>query len=198
MALLPSGLGMLKFGIPTIQVEGKEKGVHMKEEYLSIIRSLKDNVDELIAPLDIAQTEFYGENIERVQNSLDLIMGELLMVILIFSSGDGVVLDRELDVINDMREVVHGHGVTQLTSHDNIELGEKILNLYSVRRYSVDVLPVSVQVLQEYDKKHNTSYRAKARELFVQFIDAMVAADNNEHHVETVLLGHFKEILNSS
>jgi len=170
----------------------------MKQEYLSIIRSLKTNVEELISPLDIAQADFYSENIERVINSADMIMGELIMVVLIFSSADGVVLDRELDLINDMREVVHGHGIPQLTSHDNIELGEKVLNLYPVKRFTVDHLPISVQLLLDYDNKNGTSFGVKARELFIQFIDTIVAVDNNEHPVETVLLGNFKQILSDT
>lgn len=170
----------------------------MKEEYLSIIRSLENNVDELISPLDAAQIEFYGENDERIQKSLDLLMGELIMVVLLFSSIDGVVLDRELDLINDMREVVHGNGIPQLTSHDYEELSKKVLNFYSVRRISVDLLPVSVQVLLYYDKKHGTSHGLKAREIFVQFVDAIVAVDDNEHPVEIVILGNFKEILGTS
>jgi hypothetical protein len=170
----------------------------MKEEYLSIIRSLKNNVDELIAPLDAAQIEFYGENEGRIQESLDLLMGELIMVVLLFSSIDGVVLDRELDLINDMREVVHGNGIPQLTSHDYEELSKKVLNFYSVRRISVDLLPVSVQVLLNYDKKHGTSHGLKAREIFVQFVDAIVAVDDDEHPVEIVILGNFKEILVTS
>ena len=34
----------------------------MKNEYILIIRLLKENIDELIAPLDSAQIEFYCQH----------------------------------------------------------------------------------------------------------------------------------------
>lgn len=163
--------------------------------YIPIIRLLRARIDELAAPLDAAQAEFYGEHTDRVQDSLDLIIGELIMTVLLFSSVDGIVDNRELDLINDMREVVHGHNVPRLASHDYKELCGLILNTYSTKRFSADHVPISVQVLMSYDKKHGSEYAEKARDLFIRFVDAIVEADNNEHPIETVLLGHFKEVL---
>ena len=87
----------------------------MKEENLSILRSLKQNVEELIPPLEAAQIEIYGEDKERIVDSLDLIMGDLTMVAVMLTNMDSDIAARELELINDMRHVVFGYGIPELT-----------------------------------------------------------------------------------
>jgi hypothetical protein len=62
---------------------------------------------------------------------------------------------------------------------------------------TVDHLPSSVRLLQVHDQEHGTEFAKKARMLFIQFGEALVKADNNEHPVEAIILANFKELLNT-
>jgi hypothetical protein len=167
----------------------------MQEENHSILRSLKQNIEEIIAPLDAAQLEFYEENRNKIQSSVDLVMSELTMIVLLLIGTDDDVAPRELELLNDMRHVVYGYGIPELTSSDYQKLCKEFLRLYPEQRLSIDLRPASVRLLLTYDQAHDTEYGNKARTIFNQFAEAIVKADNNEHPVETVRLAHFKEIL---
>ena len=169
----------------------------MREENLSILRSLKQNIGEIIAPLEAAQSEFYKENRSRIQSSVDLAMSELTMVVLLLTGTDDDVAPRELELLNDMRYIVYGIGIPVLTSSDYQKLCKEFLRLYPEQRLTLDLVPASVRLLLTYDQAHDTEFGNKTRALFVQFAEAIVKADHNEHPVETVRLAHFKEILNS-
>ena len=61
----------------------------------------------------------------------------------------------------------------------------------------VDNLPITILVLRNYDRKHETNLADKARKIFIQFADAIVMADKNENPYETIAIAYFKEILNA-
>ena len=168
----------------------------MKEENLSILRSLKQNIDELIPSIEAAQKEFYGEDNENLQSGLDLIMSELTMMVVMLTNVDSSVSDRELELINDMRHVVFGYGIPELVSNDYMELYREFLRLYPTKRLTLDHLPTSIRVLQTYDQRHDTEYSGKAKSLFIHFAEAIVKADTKEGYGEDMLLGNFKDILN--
>jgi len=67
----------------------------MQEEFLPILRSLKQNIEEIITPLEVAQLDFYGGDSTKVQNGKDLIMGELTMVVLMLTNVDGEISKGE-------------------------------------------------------------------------------------------------------
>jgi hypothetical protein len=167
----------------------------MQEENLLILRSLKSNIEEIIAPLEAAQLESDRENSEKMQSGLDFIMGELTMIVLLLTGTDSAVAARELELLNDMRHVVYGFGVPELNSNDYLELCREFLRVHPETRMTVDHLPTSVRLLMAYDQAHGTEYANKARTLFVQFGEALVKADNNEHPIEAIILANFKDIL---
>lgn len=158
-----------------------------------MLRSLKSNIEELVPSLDTAQVEIYGE---KKEYSLDLIMGELTMVILLLTNADANISVSELKLINDMRHVVYGYGIPDLNSNDYFDLCKKFLRLHPKKRMSIDHPPISISLLASYDKKHGTEYADKARTLFIQFADAIIKADQNQHHIEQILFLNFKETLN--
>jgi hypothetical protein len=168
----------------------------MQEENLLILRALKRNVEEIVKPLEEAQLETYGKNRENVQSGLDAIMSELTMVVVLLTGADSNVNAQELELINDMRHVVYGHGIPELSSSDYFDLCEQFLRIYPNRRMTVDHIPTSVQLLLAYDKKHGTNYAEKARTLFIQFADAIVKSDKKEDSYESIALANFKELLN--
>ena len=170
----------------------------MQEENLAILRSLKQNIEEIIAPLEAAQLEFYKENRNMIQNSVDLVMSELTMIVLLLIGTDDDVAPRELELLNEMRHVVYGDGIPELTSSDYRELCREFLRIYPEKRLTIDHMPSSVRLLIAYDQAYGTQYADKARTLFIQFSEALVKADNNEHPVEAIILANFKDILNET
>jgi len=169
----------------------------MQEENLSILRSLKQNVEELIPPLEAAQKEIYGEDKESMKDSLDLIMGELTMVVVMLTNIDSEISATELELINDMRHVVFGYGIPELTSDNYIGLFREFLQLYPNRRPTLDHVPTSIRLLQTYDQGHDTEYANKAKSLFIQFAEAIVKADKEEDFGESITLENFKDTLNA-
>src|SRR5690349_7758191 len=167
----------------------------MMEENLSILRSLKQNVDELIPPLEAAQIEIYGEDKERIVDSLDLIMGDLTMVTVMLTNIDSDIAARELELINDMRHVVFGYGIPELTANNYMELFREFLQLYPDKRLTLDHLPSSIRLLQTYDQGHGTESAGKAKSLFIQFAEAIVKADLEEDFGESITLANFKDTL---
>ena len=167
----------------------------MREENLSILRSLKQNIEEIVKPLDAARLEVYGENEEMVQSGLDLIMSDLTMMVVMLTNIDSYVAPAELELINDMRHVVYGYGIREFSSDDYVELFREFLNLYPNKRLTLDHLPSSIRFLQTYDEEHNTDFSAMAANLFIQFGEAIVKANQKEDHGEAMLLENFKDIL---
>ena len=169
----------------------------MQEENLSILRSLKQNIEEISAPLKAAQLDAYGEDREKVQNGLDFVMGELTMVVVLLTGTDSSVSAPELELLNEMRQVVYGEAIPKLTSSDYLELCREFLRIHPESRMTVDHLPTSVRLLIAYDQAHGTKFASKARTIFTQFGEALVKADNNEHPVEAIILTNFKEMLSA-
>ena len=169
----------------------------MQEENLAILRSLKQNIEELILPIEAAQQEVYGEDQESKQDGLDLIMSDLTMMVVMLTNIDGIVAPAELELINDIRHVVYGYGIQEFTSDDYIELFREFLNLYPNKRLTLDHVPSSIRLLQTYDKEHDTKIASKAVSLFIQFGEAVVKANKKEDHGETMMLENFKQTLNA-
>ena len=170
----------------------------MREENLSILRSLKQNVEELIPPLEAAQKEIYGEDKESIKDSLDLIMGDLTMVVVMLTNIDSDVSATELELINEMRHVVFGYGIPELTSDNYMELFREFLQLYPNKRLTLDHVPTSIRLLQTYDQGHGTEYASKAKGLFIPFAEGIVKADSEEDFGESITLANFKDILNAA
>lgn len=170
----------------------------MQEENLAILRSLKQNAEELIPPLEAAQKEIYGEDKESIKDGLDLIMGELTMVVVMLTNIDSDISPKELELINDMRHVVFGYGIRDLTSDDYLGLFQEFLQLYPNKRLTLDHVPWSIRLLQDYDQSQGTEYAGKAKQLFIQFAEAIVKADSEQDFGESITLANFKEVLNAT
>ena len=168
----------------------------MQQENLPILRALKQNIEELIVPIENGEIEFYGEDSARVKSGLDLIMGELTMVVLLLADGDGKVTPSEVELLNDLRHVVYGYGIPEFDADKAWDLQSQFLRLHPDRFLTLDHLPLSVRLLDLYDRSHGTQYAAKARLIFTQFVDAIIHADKEENVFEKMVLENFKEILN--
>jgi hypothetical protein len=170
----------------------------MREENLSLLRPLKQNIEELIPPLDAGQKEIYGEDKESIKDSLDLIMGDLTMMVVMLTNIDSDISPTELELINDMRHVVFGYGIPELTSDDYMGLFQEFLNIYPDKRLTLDHIPASIRLLQAYDQGHDTQYAGKGKSLFIQFAEAIIKADKKENFAESITLANFKDILDTA
>jgi hypothetical protein len=169
----------------------------MQEENLVILRALRQNIEELTSPIETAQKEVYGEDQEGSQSSLDLIMSDLTMMVVMLTNVDGHVAASEIELINDIRHVVYGHGIRELNADDYLELFREFLKLYPNKRLTLDHVPSSIRLLQTYDEDHGTNFAKKATSIFIQFGEAIVNANEEEDHGEFMLLENFKEALSS-
>jgi hypothetical protein len=102
---------------------------------------------------------------------------------------------EELKLINDMRHVVYGFGIPELTSNDYTGLFKDFLRLYPEKRLTLDHVPTSIRLLRTYDDEHNSGYAAKGVNLFIQFGEAIVKADQKREIAESFLLENFINIL---
>ena len=169
----------------------------MKEQDISSLTFLKENIDVIVEPLDAAQIEYFGEGSERIQNSLNLIMEELSMVVLLLMGVDAGVTNEELDLLNDMRHIVLGYDIPELNSDNYMELLRKFHAAYPERIFTVDHMPTTVRILLAYDEKHGSNYEIKARELFAKFADAIIVTDKDKDFVEWAIVENFKEFMRS-
>ncbi len=163
-----------------------------------LIRSLEETIHELIEPLESVQLQIHEEEGGDLPDGLELIMGELAMVALIFTNADLNISSDETDLLNNFRRAIYGDKSLALTSHDYLELCRKFLHVHPNRRLSIDHMPHSVQCLQIYDREHGTEYSEKTKAMFFRLANAIVKADGAEKTEEMMTLLNFKEILYSS
>ena len=129
------------------------------------------------------------------QNSLDLVMEELSMVVLLLMGVDNEITNEELNLLNDMRHIVLGYDIPKLNSENYMELLKKYHAAYPDRVITVDHMPTTVRILLAYDEKHGSNYATKARELFAMFADAIIVTDKNKDFIEWVLVENFREFM---
>lgn len=170
----------------------------MQEENQSFLEPLKQNIEELLPPLDAVQKEIHGEDTESIKDSLDLIMGDLTMMMVMLTNIDSDISTAELELINDMRHIVFGSGIPELTSDDYMGLFQEFLNHYPDKRLTLDHVPASIRLLKAYDQGHNTQFAGKAKSLFIQFAEAMIKADKKEDFGESITLANFKDVLEAA
>ncbi len=165
---------------------------------IPLIHSLEETIHELIEPLENVQLQIYDEEGGELPGGLELIMGELTMVALIFTNADLNISSDETDLLNNFRRAIYGDKFVALTSHDYLELCQKFLHIHPNRHLSIDYVPYTVQYLQIYDHEHGTEYAEKAKAMFFRLANAIVKADGVEKSEENMTLLNFKEILYSS
>jgi SpoVK/Ycf46/Vps4 family AAA+-type ATPase len=165
---------------------------------IALIRSLEETIHELIEPIESVQLQIHEEEGGDLPDGLELIMGELTMVALIFTNADLNISSDETDLLNNFRRAFYGDKSLALTSHDYQELCRKFLRIHPNRRLSIDHMPYSVPYLQIYDRENGTEYAEKAKAMFFRVANAIVKADGEEKPEEMMTLLNFKEILYSS
>lgn len=163
----------------------------------NLTRSLKETIHELVAPLECVQRQIHEKGGGRLPNGLDLLMGELTNVALIFANIDLNLSEQKRDLLNDFYRSIYVTKTLILPSDDFFQLCRKFVGTYPDRWLSIDYTPDSVQYLQSHDREHGTEYAEKAKAIFFRLASAIVNADGVETSQETITLLNFKEILDS-
>lgn len=167
-------------------------------ESIQLIESLKVTIRELVEPIERIQLGIHNEESGYVPNGLELIAGELTMVVLVFTNADLNITDGETVLLNNFRQAICGDDAFALTSHDYLDMCRQFLRIHPNRRLSIDHKPYSVQYLETYDAEHATEYAERGKAVFFEVAKAVVQADRIEQSVEGMTLLNFKEILYSS
>lgn len=175
----------------------REVKMSSHSQSIQLIESLNATIRELVAPIERMQSRIHDEERGYVSDGLDLLAGELTMVVLVFTNADLNITDEETDLLNDFRHAICGDDAFALSSHDYLDMCRNFLRIHPDRRLSIDHKPYSVQYLETYDAEHATEYAEKAKAVFFQVAKAVVQADEREQSRETITLLNFKEILYS-
>jgi CRISPR/Cas system-associated protein endoribonuclease Cas2 len=157
--------------------------------------SFRERVIELVEPIESVQSAIEGES--PVPHGLELLTGELTMVILIFTNADRKITDEETTLLNDFRRTICGDNAFVLPSRAYSDLCRKFLSLHPHRRLSIDHKPRSIRYLHVYDQQYATEYAEKARALFLELAESITQADGTESSQEMITFLNFKEILYS-
>jgi hypothetical protein len=164
-------------------------------ESLQLIESFRNSIREFVEPIEKIQLRIHDEESGYIPNGLDLIVGELTMVLLVFTNADLNVSDEETALLNNFRYAICGDYAFALSSDDYLDMCRKFLSIHPDRRLSIDHKPYSVQFLEAYDAEHSTDFAKRARDVFFQIAKAVVQADEREEFEEMMTLMNFNEIL---
>jgi len=165
---------------------------------IQLVESLKGTIRELVEPIERIQLRIHNEESGCEPNGLELIAGELTMVVLIFTNADLNITKDETDLLNNFRQAICGGDSFALTSDDYLDMCRRFLRIHPNRRLSIDHPPSTVRYLDTYDREHGTEYAQKAKDIFFKLASAIVQADGIERPEEMMTLLNFKEILYSS
>ena len=167
-------------------------------ESIQLIESLNATIREFVEPIESVQLEIHSEERDYVPDGLELIAGELTMMILLFTNADLEITEEETDLLNSFRHAICGDDAFDLSTHDYLDMCRKFLRIHPDRRLSIDQKPYSVQYLEIYDREHASQYAEKSKDLFFQIARIIVQADGTERTQERIALLNFKEILYST
>lgn len=169
----------------------------MPSHFDSTVGPLKETVNELVEPIESIQSQIHDGETGYVPDGLELIVGELTMVVLVFTNADLNITDAEMELLNNFRRAICGDHAFSLTSQAYLDMCRRFLRIHPYRRLSIDHKPYTVQYLQIYDRQHGTENAEKAKAVFFQLAKVVVQVDGIEKPQEMITLLNFKETLDS-
>lgn len=168
--------------------------------------SILTNIDQLKLDLVLAAHRLAGplgqlDEIEssedeiRLPNGPDLLLGELLMVSLLFSSADNEFGENEISLINEITQALHGDEAEEINSTNFIKVFKKFAADYPGIRLTLDNVPLSIHRLKEFDIEYGTAHADDAKLLFLDFASAIVRADGEVGEREKMTLANYESVL---
>jgi hypothetical protein len=149
----------------------------------------------LAEPLGQLQASESSESEINLPNGPDLLLGELMMVALLFSSSDNEIAEIEIGLINEISQAIKGAGAEEINSTNFMQVYREFVADYPRIRLTLDQVPLSIHRLKEFDKEHGTKHSKDAQLLFLDFASAIIRADGELRERENMALANFKSIL---
>lgn len=131
----------------------------------------------------------------NLPNGTDLLIGELMMVALLFSSSDNEFGEHEINLINEISQAVKGDEGEEINGANFVQVFKKFVADYPGIRLTLDNIPLSIDRLKEFDAEYGTSHADEAKLLFLDFASAIVKADREVGEREKMTLANFELVL---
>jgi hypothetical protein len=149
----------------------------------------------LAGPLGQLEENELSEGEINLPNGPDLLVGELIMVALLFSSSDNEFHEREVSLINELAQAVKGDDAEEINGTNFLQIFKKFVADYPGIRLTLDNIPLSIHRLREFDKEYGTTHAEDAKLLFLDFASAIVRADGEVREREKMALANFESVL---
>jgi tellurite resistance protein len=149
----------------------------------------------LAEPLSQLQSSESSEREINLPNGSDLLLGELMMVALLFSSSDNEIAESEIALINEISQGIKGAGGREINSTNFMQVYTEFVANNPRIRLTLDQVPLSIHRLGEFDKEHGTTHSEDAKLLFLDFASAIVRADGEVREREKMALANFESVL---
>lgn len=131
----------------------------------------------------------------KLPSGPDLLIGELMMVALLFSSSDNEFAEGEISLINEIAQAIHGDEAEEINKTNFIQIFKKFAADYPGIRLTLDNVPLSIHRLKEFDIEYGTTHADDAKLLFLDFASAIVRADGQVRERENIALANFESVL---
>jgi tellurite resistance protein len=149
----------------------------------------------LAEPLNQLQSGELSDGEIKLPNGPDLLLGELMMVALLFSSSDNEIHGTEIGLINEISRAIQGASAQEINSMNFMQVYQKFVADYPRIRLTLDNVPLSIHWLKEFDEDHGTKHARDAELLFLDFASAIVRADGEVREREKMALANFEAVL---
>jgi tellurite resistance protein len=131
----------------------------------------------------------------KLPNGSDLLIGELIMVALLFSSSDNELHEREISLINELAQAAKGDDAEEINGTSFLQIFKKFAADYPGIKLTLDNMPLSIHRLKEFDREYGTTHAEDAKLLFLDFASAIVRADGEVREREKMALANFEAVL---
>jgi hypothetical protein len=131
----------------------------------------------------------------NLPNGPELLVGELIMVALLFSSSDNEFAEREISLINEIAQAVKGDDAEEINGTNYVQVLKKFVADYPDIRLTLDNIPLSIHRLKEFDIEYGTTHAEDAKLLFLDFASVIVRADGELREREKMALVNFESVL---
>ncbi len=149
----------------------------------------------LAEPLGQLDASEASEGEINLPSGYDLLLGELMMVALLFSSSDNEIAETEISLINEISQAIKGPSADEINSTNFMQVYREFVANNPRIRLTLDRVPLSIHRLKEFDKEHGTSHSADKELLFLDFASAIVRADGEVREREKMALVNFESVL---
>jgi hypothetical protein len=172
----------------------------------SLPRSILTNIDQLKLDVVLAAHRLAGplgqldenessEDEIKLPSGPDLLIGELMMVALLFSSSDNEFAEHEISLINEIAQAIKGDEAEEINGANFMQIFKKFVADYPSIRLTLDNVPLSIHRLKEFDIEYGTTHAEEAKLLFLDFAAAIIRSDGEVREREKMALANFESVL---